>query len=442
MRRVVVAALSGFCSIGRLRGCLCMERRSVESAMMRRYIHGGMLLRRWIIETCKRETVLIVALVLAVISCFLVPPDEQYAGYIHTNTIAQLVCLMLVVCGLQRIGVFRIVGAKLLSRVRTARGLVLTLVALPFFSGMLVTNDVALVTFVPFALAVLVMADMESQACLVVTLMTLGANLGSMFTPIGNAHNLYLKAVSGMGTPEFLSMMAPYSGIAAVLLCVIIWVVFGRGERGVSRFEGMSAAEIEQSLLAPDSGKLQPDQIQLTGYGAGYGGWRTAVYAALFVVCLLGVGGVLPLWLMVVIVFAAFLLCDRRAFRHVDWGLPLTFCAFFVFIGNMRRVPAFYELAQSLVGGHPLELGVAFSQVISNVPTTLLLSGFSDDWHALIIGTNLGGMGTLIASMASLISYKSVVMKYPNQKGRYLGTYTAMNVVFLIVLVGLAQFIE
>ena len=397
-------------------------------------------MKRWIVEVLKRETVLVVATILAIISCFIVPPDAEYAGYIHMNTISQLACLMLVVCGFQRIGVFRIIGAKLLGRVCTARGLILTLVALPFFSGMLVTNDVTLVTFIPFAVAVLIMADMEAQICLVATLMTLGANLGAMLTPIGNAHNLYLKAVSGIGTPEFLTIMAPYSGLAAILLVVVVWFVFG--DREVSQFRNLGADGIEQGVLAPNPTQPQPDEIRITGYGAGYGGWRTVVYSLLFVVCLLGVGDVLPLWLMVVIVFAAFLLCDRRAFAKVDWCLPLTFCMFFIFIGNMRRVPAFSALAESLVGGHPLELGVAFSQVISNVPTTLLLSGFSDAWRELIIGTNLGGMGTLIASMASLISYKGVVSKYPEHRGRYLAVYTGMNVVFLIALMGLAFVIE
>ena len=151
-----------------------------------------------------------------------------------------------------------------------------------------------------------------------------------------------------------------------------------------------------------------PDEIRVTGYGAGYGGWRTIVYTALFVVCLLAVSDFIPLWLMCVIVFVAFLLCDRRVFRNVDWGLPLTFCMFFIFIGNMKRVPEFYELAASLVGAHPLEVAVVSSQFISNVPTTLLLSGFCDQWRELIIGTNLGGLGTLIASMASLIGYKNV----------------------------------
>lgn len=180
----------------------------------------------------------------------------------------------------------------------------------------------------------------------------------------------------------------------------------------------------------------------MTGYGAGYGGWRTIVYCALFIVCLLAVSDFIPLWAMCVIVVVAFLFCDRRVFRNIDWGLPLTFCMFFIFIGNMKRVPEFYELAASLVGAHPLEVSVVSSQFISNVPTTLLLSGFCDQWRELIIGTNLGGLGTLIASMASLIGYKNVTRAYPDKKGCYLAVYTAVNVLFVIVLVGLSWIIE
>ena len=359
-------------------------------------------MRRLVVKVLKNETILVVASILALISCFIVPPDKEYAGYIHASTISQLICLMLVVCGFQRIGVFRIIGSRLLHHVKTARGLVLTLIALPFFSGMLITNDVALVTFVPFAIAVLTMAHMEEHAVLVGTLMTIGANVGSMLTPIGNAHNLYLKALTGMPTSEMIGIMAPYSATAAVLLIIITCVIFG--SKPVSEF--------------------------------------SAIDGALFIVCLLAVSDFIPLWLMCVIVFVAFLLCDRRVFRNVDWGLPLTFCMFFIFIGNMKRVPEFYELAASLVGAHPLEVSVVSSQFISNVPTTLLLSGFCDQWRELIIGTNLGGLGTLIASMASLIGYKNVTRAYPDKKGRYLAVYTAVNVLFVIVLVGLSWIIE
>ncbi|NMM93968.1 anion transporter [Bifidobacterium oedipodis] len=390
---------------------------------------------RLALKIAKNETILIVAAVLALISCFIVPPDAGYKDYIHASTISQLICLMIVVCGFQRIGVFRIIGSRLLQRVSTARGLVITLVALTYFSAMLVTNDVALVTFVPFAVAVLIMAGMEEKTILVATLMTIGANVGSMLTPIGNAHNLYLKALTGMPAAEMISIMAPYSGLAVVMLIIVISVMFG--SQPVSELD-----DLEKGVLAPERSKHQPDEIRITGYGAGYGGWRTVVYVLLFGVCLLAVSDFIPLWVMCVIVVVTFLFTDRRVFRYVDWGLPLTFCMFFIFIGNMKRVPEFYELAQSLVGGHPLEVAVASSQVISNVPTTILLSGFCDQWRELIIGTNLGGMGTLIASMASLISYKNVVRQYPDKKGRYLAIYSAVNVLFLVVLVGLSWIIE
>ena len=392
-------------------------------------------MRRLVVKVLKNETILVVASVLALISCFIVPPDKEYLGYIHASTISQLICLMIVVCGFQRIGVFRIIGSRLLEHVGSLRGLVVTLVALTYFSAMLITNDVALVTFVPFAVAVLLMADMGERTILVVTLMTIGANVGSMLTPIGNAHNLYLKALTGMPAGEMMGIMAPYSVSAAILLLIVIYFAFPK--LPVSELNNL-----ETGVLAPERSKHQPDEIRITGYGAGYGGWRTVVYALLFIVCLLAVSDFIPLWVMCVIVVATFLFTDRRVFRYVDWGLPLTFCMFFIFIGNMKRVPEFYQLAQSLVGGHPLEVAVVSSQVISNVPTTLLLSGFCDQWRPLIIGTNLGGMGTLIASMASLISYKNVVRQYPDRKGRYLAVYSAVNVLFLIVLVGLSWIIE
>ncbi|ASW24661.1 citrate transporter family protein [Bifidobacterium pseudolongum] len=388
----------------------------------------------------RSETILIVATLLAIISCFIVPPDGQYGGYVHVSTISQLVCLMLVVVGFQRIGVFRIIGSSLLHRVHTARGVVLTFIALTFISAMFITNDVALLTFVPFALAVLVMAHMEDKAIIVCALMTVAANTGSMLTPVGNAHNLYFKALTGMSTGHFLRIMAPYSILAAVLLVVVTCVVF-RGRR-IAEFDGMDSKGFERGVLAPDPTRHQPDEIKVTGYGAGYGGWRAIVYTGVFVVCVLAVSDMVPLWVMCVVTFVAMVVCDRGSFRHADWALPLTFIMFFVFIGNMKRVPEFAGIAQAFVGQHPLEVSIISSQIISNVPASLLLSGFCDQWVPLIIGTNIGGMGTLIASMASLITYKNYTRQYPRQKGRYLGVYTAVSVMFLLLMYGLAVIIE
>ncbi len=397
-------------------------------------------MRQRVLTFLRSETILIVATLLAIISCFIVPPDGQYGGYVHVSTISQLVCLMLVVVGFQRIGVFRIIGSSLLHRVHTARGVVLTFIALTFISAMFITNDVALLTFVPFALAVLVMAHMEDKAIIVCALMTVAANTGSMLTPVGNAHNLYFKALTGMSTGHFLRIMAPYSILAAVLLVVVTCVVF-RGRR-IAEFDGMDSKGFERGVLAPDPTRHQPDEIKVTGYGAGYGGWRAIVYTGVFVVCVLAVSDMVPLWVMCAVTFVAMVVCDRGSFRHADWALPLTFIMFFVFIGNMKRVPEFAGIAQAFVGQHPLEVSIISSQIISNVPASLLLSGFCDQWVPLIIGTNIGGMGTMIASMASLITYKNYTRQYPRQKGRYLGVYTAVSVMFLLLMYGLAVIIE
>ncbi|MCH4842363.1 SLC13 family permease [Bifidobacterium pseudolongum] len=397
-------------------------------------------MRQRVLTFLRSETILIVATLLAIISCFIVPPDGQYGGYVHVSTISQLVCLMLVVVGFQRIGVFRIIGSSLLHRVHTARGVVLTFIALTFISAMFITNDVALLTFVPFALAVLVMAHMEDKTIIVCALMTVAANTGSMLTPVGNAHNLYFKALTGMSTGHFLRIMAPYSILAAVLLVVVTCVVF-RGRR-IAEFDGMDSKGFERGVLAPDPTRHQPDEIKVTGYGAGYGGWRAIVYTGVFVVCVLTVSDMVPLWVMCAVTFVAMVVCDRGSFRHADWALPLTFIMFFVFIGNMKRVPEFAGIAQAFVGQHPLEVSIISSQIISNVPASLLLSGFCDQWVPLIIGTNIGGMGTLIASMASLITYKNYTRQYPRQKGRYLGVYTAVSVMFLLLMYGLAVIIE
>ena len=328
-------------------------------------------MRQRVLTFLRSETILIVATLLAIISCFIVPPDGQYGGYVHVSTISQLVCLMLVVVGFQRIGVFRIIGSSLLHRVHTARGVVLTFIALTFISAMFITNDVALLTFVPFALAVLVMAHMEDKAIIVCALMTVAANTGSMLTPVGNAHNLYFKALTGMSTGHFLRIMAPYSILAAVLL-VVTCVVF-RGRR-IAEFDGMDSKGFERGVLAPDPTRHQPDEIKVTGYGAGYGGWRAIVYTGVFVVCVLTVSDMVPLWVMCAVTFVAMVVCDRGSFRHADWALPLTFIMFFVFIGNMKRVPEFAGIAQAFVGQHPLEVSIISSQIISNVPASLLLS--------------------------------------------------------------------
>ena len=360
----------------------------------------------------KQETVLCAAFALAIVSMFFVPPDKGYIGYVDFRTLAILFCLMSVMAGLQKSGVFQCVAQALLSKVRKAWQLVLILVLLCFISSMLVTNDVALITFVPFTLVVLGMVGSEIKSRLlipVVVLQTIAANLGSMLTPIGNPQNLYLYGKAGLSLGAFVLLMLPYAAVALVV--IVVWsLVQSRAYHGpvqVSFSEGV---------------KISGSSVHL------------AVYAVLFVLALLTVARVVPYGVTLVVTIAALLVMDRNIFSRVDYSLLLTFAGFFIFIGNIGRLSAFSQMLQQVVSGHEVLAGVAASQVISNVPAALLLSGFTENLSALIIGVNLGGLGTLIASMASLISYKLIAREESQIKGAYFRYFTVANICFLAIL--------
>lgn len=364
----------------------------------------------------KRETVLCAAFALAALSALFVHPDMEYVGYVDFRTLAILFCLMGVMAGLQKSGVFQCIAQALLRRVSRAWQLMLILVLLCFFSSMLLTNDVSLITFVPFTLIVLGMIGPEAKEQLVipaVVLQTIAANLGSMLTPIGNPQNLYLYGKAGLSFGAFVLLMLPYT-LAAFLLIVAWSLIQSRAYRGPVRVSFAEGAKLPGSKI------------------------RLAVYAILFALDLLTVARLIPYGVTFGVTVAALLLTDRSIFRRVDYSLLLTFVGFFIFIGNIGRLSAFSQILQKIVSGDEILAGIAASQVISNVPAALLLSGFTENFPALIVGVNLGGLGTLIASMASLISYKLIVQEEPQIKGRYFRYFTAANVCFLAILLGFA----
>ena len=349
------------------------------------------------------------AVILAVISAFFVKPDIGYLDYIDFRTLSLLLCLMAVMAGFQKTGVFKMMAERLLERVHSLRGLSFILIMLCFFFSMLVTNDVALITFVPFTFVILDMTGGEDKDKLLirtVVMQTVAANLGSMLTPIGNPQNLYLYGISGMGAGGFLQLMLPYTAVSFLLLTV--WTI-ARNKK----------TEIQIKL---------EDVTHITEKR------RVAVYAALFLLCLLTVGRVVDYRITLLIVLAVIAVTDRKILLRVDYTLLLTFVAFFVFIGNMGRIPAFGGYISSVIDGRECVTGILSSQLISNVPAALLLSGFTDNLKPLIIGVNLGGLGTLIASMASLISFKFVGRENKALRGKYLLYFTAVNIVFLIIL--------
>lgn len=410
-------------------------------------------------EIVRKDPVLVVAIVLAIISCAAVPPDAAYAEYVDLRTVGMLFSLMTIMAGLSRLGVFRIACRHLLSAVRGPRRLALALTLLAFFSSMLITNDVALVTFVPFALLALRTLDSPRHACFTVVMMTIAANLGSMLTPIGNPQNLYLYSTSHMALTDFLLLMLPYAAAALVLLVGAI-AFFGRipehakekaarsvdaGNPASSSEDGSAdspatCGEADNAASATDANETP--QLASDADDPAPSPLRVLPWAALFVLALLSVAHILPYQAIVAVTIVVALVADRRALLHVDYALLFTFIAFFVFVGNVGRIEVVSAALAQLIDGHELAVSVIASQVLSNVPAAILLSGFTSNFAALIVGTNLGGLGTLIASMASLISYKQVALVLPREKGRYFMLFTVWNIAFLAVLAVLAAVLE
>lgn len=363
------------------------------------------------LKLIKKDIILFVSGILAVASCFFVHPDASYLGYINYRVLAILMSLMLVVAVLLRIGTFDYLTDRLLGKLHTSRSISLLLVILSFVMAMLLTNDVTLVTLVPFSIAVLKSFKDRRSLMFTLILMTVAANLGSMLTPIGNPQNLYLYTKYKMSLLPFIKLMLPYSALSLALLIAAVFALSGN----------------KKSSREGSSGTPAPSSIKL------------AVCVVLFALCVLAVADKLNWGLMLGVTVVTVALLDRKAFRYIDYALLLTFVFFFILIGNLGRIPAIYDTLSRVVDIAPVLTAAASSQIISNVPAAMLLSAFTDNGEALVIGTNLGGLGTLIASMASLITYKfyAAMSRDEEKTMGYLPAFTLVNVVFLGLLLGL-----
>ena len=354
----------------------------------------------------RREPVLIIAVLAAAASCFFVPLDKAYFDYIDFRTLALLYCLMAVIAGLRSAGLFAYLAHTLCVKAGNVRAMGVLLVLMCFFSSMLITNDVALLTFVPFAVVVLGLAEHQKALMTVVVLQTVAANLGSMLTPVGNPQNLYLYSYYGIGFGEFLKVTFPIWILSLVLILAACRML----PKG--RLDAFLGEE-------PEIDKR-----------------RFWLYIALFAVCLLVVLRVCGWPVMLAVVVAALLIFDRETLVRADFMLLLTFVAFFVFAGNLARIEAVDTLLRRMISGHEFPASVLASQVISNVPAALLLSGFTENSKPLLLGVNIGGLGTPIASLASLISMKLYSHSEHARTGRYLVLFLIVNFVLLLLLSG------
>ncbi|MBO4241819.1 MAG: citrate transporter [Clostridiales bacterium] len=362
------------------------------------------------LEHFKKDPVFFVSGILALVSCFFVRPDLEYIGYVDFRVLGILFCMMLVVAELVRLGVFDRLTNKLLSLVGSSRSVSLILVWLCFFMGMVLTNDVTLVTMVPFAIAVMKSFDDRKSLTFTLILMTVAANLGSMQTPIGNPQNIYLYTHYEMELWDFIKLMFPYSLCSFVLVTASVFLLCSN--KKTSR----SSLEVKKLSAVPLS-----------------------ICILLFIACLLVVAKVVNFLPVLILISLVMFVLDKKAFKYVDYTLLITFVFFFIFVGNMGRIPFVYSFISDIVGRSPVLTAVLSSQVISNVPSALLLSVFTSDGASLVIGTNLGGLGTLIASMASLITYKfhSALPASKEKTVNYIAAFSVVNVIFLVILLGL-----
>lgn len=341
------------------------------------------------------------AALAAVISMFFVAPSADYLGYIDFHVLALLFSLMIVIAGWKKSGVFSLIESFLLANARNERLLAALLSAVCFFTSMLITNDVALITFVP--LAVMTLSRDEKTLIISIVLMTVAANLGSMLTPLGNPQNLFIYSSFDISIGEFLATMALPTVFSMVMIAAAIFSV-----KPVTTIFNEEKPEVNvRSALC---------------------------FTVLFVVCLACVLHFLSWKIMLAAVLVFVIFYDRSLIKTADYSLLITFVAFFIFVGNVKQIDTISALLSSAISGRELELGALVSQVISNVPAAVLLAGFAGDIKELLVGVNVGGLGTPIASMASLISYRIYSAKKDAKGGKYMLAFLGINFLFLILL--------
>ena len=359
----------------------------------------------------KKNAVFCIAALAAVVSCFFVPPDKQYLGYFDLKTLSCLFLTLAVICALRNIKFFTILARKLVIMTGNLRSLFLLLIVITFIGSMVIANDMALITFLPLGYFALSVTRQEKYMAYLFVLQNISANLGGMLTPFGNPQNLYLYSYFNIPTGEFCRIMLP-----AFLLAVFLLIV--------------ACIPIKPVKLTLND--EFPEKLNVK---------KTILYSVLFALSILIVFRVVPFIVGLIIVPVVLFVVDRDSLKMVDYALLGTFFFFFIFAGNLSRIDAVNELLSSLLKKDTLIVSVLSCQFISNVPSAILLSRFTGDYAALLLGVNIGGTGTLIASLASLITFNEFRILHPEETKKYILIFAAANTAFLVILTLAAKFI-
>ena len=364
-----------------------------------------------ILSWCRSNAMLAAAVLAAGVTAFFVPPDGEYLGYFDMKTLCCLFCVLAVVGALRDMNIFAALSQRLVRSFGSVRSVCTALVIITMAASMLLTNDTALLTFLPLGWFVLDCTGQRKHVPLLFVLQNCGANLSGMITPFGNPQNLYLYSYYGIGTGDFVSIMLPPFLISTALI-------------------------LAGCLLFPTTKLSVPDTtVRIEPL-------RTAVYAALFCLAVAMVLRAVPYAIGAAVTLAVLLVLDRRAIAGLDWGLLGTFAAFFVFSGNLARIEAVHTLFASLLSHGVMAVSALTSQLISNVPAAILLSRFTEDYASLLVGVNIGGTGTLIASLAGLITFREYTRHEPEKAGRFFALFSAVGFALLALLLGAMSLIR
>ena len=331
------------------------------------------------------------------------PPDREYLQYLDFKTLTCLFCVLAVVCALRNIRFFTVLARKIVQLFKNTRACILALVYITFLGSMLIANDMALLTFLPLGYFVLSSTGKQKNMAFTFIMQNIAANLGGMLTPFGNPQNLYLYTKFNIPTGEFVATMLPpfCISVALITLCCLF---------------------------------VKKEKLELADEAISLPKGRTIAYLLLFALSIIIVFRVIPFIVGLIVIPLALLFLDRKALKDVDYGLLFTFVAFFIFAGNMARIPAVRALFEDLLSKNTLVFSALSCQVISNVPSAILLSQFTGNWQPLLVGVNIGGVGTLISSLASLITFREYTSKTKESAGKYILLFSAFNFAFLILL--------
>ena len=360
----------------------------------------------------KNEVVLSVAIVLAIVTCFFVPIDKEYVHYFDYNTLICLFCMLAVVSGLKKTNIFELISRKIIGLFHTRRGVIYALVFGTFFFDMIVANDMSLITFLPLTYIVLHSTKNDKYLAFTFIMQTIAANMGGMITPYGNPQNLYLYSYYNIPTTEFFSILL----VQSITVAVLLWIC--------------CSFISNEKLKLKDNSKIKIEKKELY------------VYIVLFALVILSIFRVIPYLITLVIVMVTILLMDRARLKQVDYALIATFFVFFVFSGNIARISIIKDYISKLVIQNTLLAGILSCQLISNVPTAIFLSKFTTNYQELLISVNVGSLGILISSLASLITFKEFLKHQPKKVGKYVGMFTLFNTVFLIILLVITKIMK